>query len=61
MEKETIDILTDSEKKELQRYIDDFMYHIEDNFFTKIDQIKELKIAMKELDKLWDKIGGGRT
>lgn len=48
--------LTDNERREIMRFIDDFLYHMEDNYCCSMEQNEELKkLNLAEIcDKLND-------
>lgn len=53
--------LTLSEKKEMRKYVDDFLYHMEDNFCMAMEQNPQLKKwGLKEicdrLNEVWHEL-----
>ena len=56
--------LTNSERKEIMSFIDDFLYHMEDNYgmrMTQNEELKNLKIEQvcKILNTAYEKLGEG--
>lgn len=49
--------LTDEERKEIMAYLDDFLYHMEDNFGMRMEYCEELKsLKLSEICKQLNRI-----